>query len=197
MSVGRRILDPWGRSHVDPREGGKKAPNRAQPMLREGGTRFNRSAGHFETTALRFCAANASWCFPEQKQAITLCEEVFSEPSWSESPRDDCKAMLLRIVEDIHERHQWHDGLRAHQREVLLACEDSWGRRVKVAPISEHLADNKHKRSLLVRISTDAVLITTKYCTDQYRLCTDQYSILIYTVLISTDFCTDQCSLLY
>ena len=116
-------------------------------MLREGGTRFNRSAGHFETTALRFCAANASWCFPEQKQAITLCEEVFSEPSWSESPRDDCKAMLLRIVEDIHERHQWHDGLRAHQREVLLASEDSWGRRVRVATISEHVADNIRKMS--------------------------------------------------
>ena len=147
MSVWR-TLDAFSyRSEIRRFESRKTAANRAQSIPRESGARFKRSAGHFETTALRFCAANAAWCFPEQKKAITICEEVFLEPSWSESPRNDCKATLLRIVEDIHERHQWHDGLRAHQREVLLASEDSWGRRVRVATISEHVADNIRKMS--------------------------------------------------
>jgi hypothetical protein len=115
-------------------------------MPRESGSKFKRSGGWAENTSLRFLDGNGSWCDTEQKQAIIICEEVLSVRTWSETIEKKCTSTQLTIVEDIRERHKWHDVQAGHHQRVLRACEDSMGRRIKLASLSEHQADNKRKR---------------------------------------------------
>ena len=147
MSVPRPNWDPWGRSHVDPREGGKKAAKPALSMPRESGAQFKRLGGHAKETAMRFLVGNHSWCDTEQKKVIIICGEVLCERSWSGTIEKNCTTTLLSIVEDIREKHHWHDGQRRKHMRVLRACEDNTGHRIKVAPLAEHWADGKRTKS--------------------------------------------------
>ena len=91
------------------RKGESYVPHRSKRTDQESGAKFARSGGRAEQTALCFLDGNGSWCNTEQKQAISICEEVLFERSWSETPKNNCKKTLLRIVEDVRDLHQWHD----------------------------------------------------------------------------------------
>ena len=147
MSVPRKSWDPWGGSHVDPREAEKITAKDAGSMPRESGAQFKRLGGHTNETAMRFLVGNQSWCDTEQKKAIIICGEVLCERSWSTTIERRCEKTLVRIVEDARELNQWHDGQVSHHRRVLRAYEDKTGRPIKVAPLSVHWADDKRKKS--------------------------------------------------
>ena len=113
----------------------------------ESGSKFKRSGGWAENTALHFLDGNGSWCDTEQKQAITICKEVLSGDGWSGPIERRCEKTLLRIVDVVRDRQQWHDGQARHHRRVLRTWGDSKGRQIQLVRFSKHQEDDKRTRS--------------------------------------------------
>ena len=91
-----------------------------------------------EGLALKFLSGNLEWCDKDHLKTISICEDILSNVSWGQQPRNDCRVALNTIVNDIRREQAWHDA-RAHRHATLLRQhEDRNGRPVFCAPLTAH-----------------------------------------------------------